>query len=199
MATMVGAPEIRDAVRHMFDRVANTPHESFRFRVGQDLARAVGYPDELLASVPPPASESFTGLAFLHPVLGLQPGERVLDLGCGAGLDSVIAARAVSPGGSVTGLDLSEAMVDKGGALAAALAVGNVRFERAEAEAMPFADATFDVAFANGLFNLCPDKHAVAGELHRVMKPGGRAVVAEITFTDPLPPREVRSVDDWFR
>ena len=195
----VSTPEIRDAVRQMFDRVAAIPQGRYRFAVGPELARAVGYPDELLQSVPPLAAEAFTGLAFLHPVLNLRPGEHVLDLGCGAGLDSLIAGRAVSPGGSVVGVDLSDAMVGKARALVASEHVTNVRFERGEAEALPFPDETFDVAFANGLLNLCPDKRAVAQELRRVLKPTGRAIIAEITFKDPLPPREVQSVDDWFR
>lgn len=199
MATAVSPPEIREAVRNMFDRVAGAPRERYRFEVGPGLARAVGYPVELLGSLPPLASEAFTGLAFLHPFLNLQPGERVLDLGCGAGLDAFIAARAVAPGGSVTGVDLSEGMIDKARALATSIGATSVRFERGDAEAMPFGDGTFDAVHVNGLLNLCPDKQAVVGELHRVMKPTARAVVAEITFTDPLPPREVRSVDDWFR
>lgn len=199
MTTAVPASEIREAVRDMFDRVAGTPRERYRFEVGSGLARAVGYPDELLASLPPVACEAFTGLAFLHPFLKLQAGEHVLDVGCGAGLDAFIAARAVVPGGSVTGLDLSLGMIDRARALAASVGATNVRFERGEAEAMPFADGTFDVGYANGLLNLCPDKQPVVGELFRVMKRNGRAVIAEITFTDPLPLREVRSVDDWFR
>jgi arsenite methyltransferase len=94
----------------------------------------------------------------------------------------LIAGRAVAPNGSVVGLDLSDAMVAKARADAASAETSNVTFERGEAEAMPFADSTFDAAYANGLLNLCPDKRAVVGELHRVVKPGGRAVVAEITF-----------------
>jgi arsenite methyltransferase len=199
MATPVSAPEIREAVRHMFDHVAEAPTDKYRFEVGPGLARAVGYPDELLKSVPATAAESFTGLAFLHPCLGLRPGERVLDLGCGAGLDSLIAGRAILPGGAVTGFDLSDAMLSKARTLAASVGAESVTFRRGEAETMPFADASFDAVLANGLFNLCPDKRAVACELRRVLKPGGRAIVAEITFTDPLPPREIRSVDDWFR
>lgn len=199
MPSLVPVPEIKAAVRQMFDRVADAPSEKFRFNVGQALARAVGYPVELLHSLPSCAFESFTGLAYLHPHLALQPGDHVLDLGCGAGLDSLIASRAVVPHGSVTGLDLSPAMVTKARAVAASVGAPDVRFKQAEAEAMPFADGTFDAALVNGIFNLCPDKPAVARELCRVMKPGGRAVVAEITFTTPLPARELRTVDDWFR
>ena len=199
MSTTVTGAEIRDAVRRMFDRVAAAPGEKYRFAVGPALARRVGYPEAVLASLPASACESFTGLAYLHPYLGLQPGEHVLDLGSGAGMDSLLAGRAVSPGGSVVGLDISETMVSKARHLAATLRADHVRFEQGVAEAMPFAEATFDAAYANGVFNLCPDKPAVASELRRVLKPGGRAVIAEITFTEPLPSTEVQTVDDWFR
>lgn len=199
MALMVAPPEIRKAVRQMFNRVADAPRDKFRFRVGRALAGEVGYPGDLLDAMPPAAVESFTGLAYLHPHLHLQPGEHILDLGSGAGLDSLLCARAVGPDGSVTGLDIAEAMVARAGALAATLGTGHVRFQRAEAEAMPVSDACVDAALLNGLLNLCPDKPAVVRELRRVLKPGGRAVVAEITFVDPLPAGEVGTVDDWFR
>lgn len=199
MVTGVTPLEIRDAVRQMFDRVADTPGEKYRFEVGPHLARAVGYPPDVLDSLPPAATDAFTGLAYLHPHLGPAPGERVLDLGSGAGLDAILAGGAVSPGGAVVGLELSASMVCRARALATALRVDNVSFERGEAEAMPFDEATFDAALVNGLFNLCPDKAGVARELYRVLRPGGRAVVAEITFAAPRPPKEIQTVDDWFR
>ncbi|OGL07227.1 MAG: hypothetical protein A3I03_03120 [Candidatus Rokubacteria bacterium RIFCSPLOWO2_02_FULL_68_19] len=199
MTRKVTPVEIREGVRATFTRVAETPTASFRFPVGATLARQVGYPEDVLASVPSSATECFTGLAYLHPHLNLLPGERVLDLGSGGGLDAVLAARAVAPNGSVKGLDLAAAMIARARALAATLGVKNAEFVEGNAEAMPFADATFDAALVNGFFNLCPEKAAVAHELWRVLKPGGRAAVSEITFTDPLPPTEVRTIDDWFR
>jgi SAM-dependent methyltransferase len=195
----VGAAEIHEGVRRVFNRVAEAPTDTFRFGVGADLAREVGYPASLLAGLPAVVTESFTGLADLHPYLGLAPGERVLDLGAGAGLDAIVAARAVAPGGAVTGLDAAEAMVAKARHAAALVGVDHVSFEHGQAEALPFAGGAFDAALVNGIFNLCPDKPPVARELFRVLRPGGRAVVAEITFAAPLPPPEVRSVDDWFR
>ena len=195
----VTSAEIREGVRATFTRVAKTPTASFRFPVGAALARQVGYPEDVLASVPSSATECFTGLAYLHPALDPRPGECALDLGSGGGFDTVLAARAVAPNGSVKGLDLAAAMVARARALAAALGLKNAELVEGDAEAMPFEDGTFDAALANGFFNLCTDKAAVARELWRVLKRGGRAVVAEITFVDSLPPAEVRTIDDWFR
>jgi arsenite methyltransferase len=199
MNATVSASEIHEGVREVFNRVADRPGDRFRFGVGPALAREVGYPEPVLAGVPAVVAESFTGLAYLHPYLSLKAGERILDLGSGAGLDAILAARAVSPGGTVTGLDGAESMVAKARRGAALVGAANVAIEHGEAERLPFGDDSFDAALINGIFNLCPDKPPVARELYRVLRPGGRAVVAEITFTDPLPATEVGSIDDWFR
>lgn len=194
----ITAREIRERVRAVFDAVAERPGGTFPFSHGPALARRIGYPDEALASVPRAASESFTGLAYLHPYLALEPGEHVLDLGSGGGLDAILAAQAVGPAGSVTGLDFAGSMVEKATAVAARLGISNVTFVQGAAEAMPFPDETFDAVLVNGLLNLCPDKAVVAHELFRVLKPGGRAVVAEISLAGPLPRTEIRAADDWF-
>lgn len=199
MSPPITPVEIRAGVEATFNRVAETPSGRFRFPVGADLAAKVGYPKDALDSLPACAAEYFTGLAYLHPCLDLRSGEHVLDLGSGGGLDAVFAARAVSPGGSVKGLDLAEAMIARARTLAVTVGVEGVEFVHGDAEAMSFADETFDAAIVNGFFNLCPDKPQVARELFRVLRPGGHAAVAEITYTDPLPPTEVRSIDDWFR
>ncbi len=199
MANGVTTAEIREGVRLTFNRVAETPTATFRFLVGPELARQVGYPEDVLAGLPSLAPESFTGLAYLHPFLNLRPGERVLDLGSGGGLDAVLAAQAVAPSGVVEGLDLAEAMILRARHLADVVGLRNVEFTQGDAEAMPFAAETFDAAIVNGFFNLCPDKRRVAAEVFRVLRRGGRAAVAEITFAQPLPRTEVRTIDDWFR
>jgi len=199
MSHRMAAAEIHEGVREVFNRVAQAPTAKFRFGVGAALAREIGYPYEVVAGLPAAVTESFTGLADLHPRVRLQPGEHVLDLGSGAGLDAIIAARTVSPGGTVTGLDMAEVMVAKARRAAELTGTRNVSFEQGDAESMPFASGRFDTALVNGIFNLCPDKSLVAGELFRVLRPGGRAVVAEISFREPLPPVDVHSIDDWFR
>jgi ubiquinone/menaquinone biosynthesis C-methylase UbiE len=199
MPDTITTSDIREGVRATFDAVAVVPTRGFRFPVGPLLARQVGYPEEVLSSLPLVLQESFTGLAYLHPNLTLRPGEHALDLGSGGGLDAILAARAVAPTGIVTGIDFAGAMIARARAVAANLGVKNAAFVQGSAEAIPLAGEVFDAVLVNGLLNLCPDKAAVAREIFRVLRPGGRGVVAEITYTDPLPPAEVRTIDDWFR
>jgi len=198
MAT-VAAHELADAVRSTFNRVATTPGAGYRFAVGRDYARAVGYPDGLLDSLPAEAAASFTGLTYLLPQLRLAPAERVLDLGCGGGLDSALMARAVAPTGILYGVDLSEKMVARARRVGTALRLLNARFLQGAAEALPIASDSIDVVVANGFLNLCPDKAAVVRDVARVLRPEGRAVFAEISFADVRPSVELRTADDWFR
>ncbi len=193
------AGEVRAAVATMYGNVATNPSGTFRFPVGPDLARKLGYPEELLQSLPSGATESFTGVAC--PVLdaNLSPGEVVLDLGSGAGLDSLIAARQVGPSGRVVGVDLSEAMVAKARANVAAVGLSTVEFQQGYAEALPAGAGALDAVIVNGLLNLTPDKPTVVREIFRVLRSGGRALVAEIV-TDGTPrPVTLNSLEDWFR
>lgn len=199
MNTLVASSDLQVAVRHKFNQVASAPADPYRFRVGVALARDTGYPPQVLDRLPRAAAAAFTGLGYLHPHLALRPGERVLDLGCGAGLDSLIAAVAVGDGGVVVGVDLAEAMIDRARRAAIDAAIANARFERAEAEALPFRGGALDAVLVNGLLNLCPDKSAVLREIRRVLRHGGRAVVAEIMAPPASSPSEVRTAEDWFR
>lgn len=191
--------EIREAVGDRYGLVATDPGGSFNFPVGRDFALAVGYPPETLAALPEAASRSFAGVTHYHERTALRPGETILDLGCGAGLDAILAARAVGPTGRVIAVDSSGPMVALAAANAARAGATNLAVERATVEALPLADRSVDVAQANGVFNLSPEKERAIGEVWRVLKPGGRLIAAEIALHEAVADADRATLQDWFR
>ena len=191
--------QLRAAVRDRYAAVAANPEGSYAFRVGRDFAEALGYPADLLDSVPADAVDAFTGVAT--PILRaeLQPGEAVLDLGCGGGLDLALAARAVGPGGRAIGVDMADTMVERATSTMHALGYAWAEARVGYAEALPLADASLDCVVANGILNLAPDKSVVLAEIARVLRPSGRLVLAETTLRYELPPDTVQDLEDWFR
>src|SRR5207244_2285452 len=143
------------------------------------------------------AVESFAGVANPFSLGRLNPGERVLDLGSGAGTDSLVAAQMVGPDGRVTGIDMTPEMLAKARAAAAEMGATNVEFVEAEAERLPFADASFDVVISNGVIDLVPDKEAVFSELFRVLAQGGRIQIADVTIQKPVSEEGRRNIDLW--
>jgi SAM-dependent methyltransferase len=191
--------DIRGAVAERYGQVAAQPGESFNFPVGRAFAEAIGYPAELLATLPAPAVAAFAGVTYAHDYAALQPGETVLDLGCGAGMDAIVAARAVGPAGRVLAVDYSAPMVALARDNARAAGVTNLRVERAAIEELPFAAESVDVVQANGVFNLSPEKRRAVAEVWRVLRPGGRLIAAEIALAQALDDSERATLDDWFR
>jgi len=191
--------ELRGAVRERYAAVATHPERPASFRVGRDFAIALGYRPELLDALPPSATDAFTGVAT--PVLqaDLRPGETVLDLGCGGGLDLILAARAVGPTGRAIGVDMAEPMVARAKDNLRALGLVGADAAVALAEALPLRAAAVDCVVANGILNLAPDKSAVLAEVARVLHRGGRFILAETTLRHELPPGEVQGLEDWFR
>ncbi len=147
--------------------------------------------------MPAATVESFAGVANPFSLGRLEPGERVLDLGCGAGTDSLVASLMVGPEGSVTGLDMTPEMLAKARAGAEELGAPNVAFVEGEAERLPFGDASFDVVISNGVIDLIPDKDAVFGEIHRALVPGGRIQIADVTIQQPVSDEGRRNIDLW--
>jgi arsenite methyltransferase len=190
--------EIQAAVRERYASVGSEPDGIYGFRVGRGFAEALGYPSELLDTIPQSALDAFTGVAT--PVLHaeLRPGESVLDLGCGGGLDLVLAARAVGPSGRAIGIDMAESMVERARNVLTGLGLTWAEASVGYAEALPVPDASIDCVLANGIVNLSPDKSAVLREIARALKPDGRLVLAETTLCSPLPPDTVRDLEGWF-
>jgi arsenite methyltransferase len=168
---------LKSEIKKTYASVSAEPGRDFIFPTGRAWAEDLRYPAEL-AGVPDAAVESFAGVANPWELGRLAPGERVLDLGSGAGTDSLIAAQMVGEQGDVTGIDMTQQMLVKARAATAEMGVSNVEFVESEAEQLPFADASFDVVISNGVIDLIPDKDAVFAELFRVLAPGGRIQIA---------------------
>jgi arsenite methyltransferase len=166
--------QIRARIEERFVRVARSPHEEQPFAIGPDSAKRLGYAAAEIDSLPPGVTESFAGVGNPLDLGEITPGQTVLDLGSGAGMDSLLAARRVGRAGKVIGVDVTEAMLAKARRNASALGSENVEFRRAEAADLPLPDGSVDVVISNGVFNLCLDKPGVLAEVFRALKPGGR-------------------------
>ena len=187
---------LKSEIKKTYASVSDEPEREFIFPTGRAWAEDLGYPPEL-ANVPDAAVESFAGVANPWRLGRLAPGERVLDLGSGAGTDSLVAAQMVGPDGSVTGIDMTPQMRAKARAAAVEMGATNVEFVEGEAEQLPFPDASFDVVISNGVIDLIPDKDAVFAELFRVLAPGGRMQIADVTIQNPVSEEGRRNIDLW--
>jgi SAM-dependent methyltransferase len=187
---------LKSEIKKTYARVCDEPQEDFIFPTGRAWAEDLGYPPEL-ANVPETAAESFAGVANPVSLGRLQPGERVLDVGSGAGTDSLVAAQMVGPQGRVTGIDMTPRMLAKARAAAAAIGASNVEFVEGEAERLSFEDGSFDAVISNGVIDLIPDKDAVFSELYRVLTPGGRMQIADVTIENPVSAEGRRNIDLW--
>lgn len=192
------AQELLEKVREAYSKAADGPDGSHPFPVGYDFALSVGYPEGLLKSLPESSVQRFTGVSNVSVFAEIPPGSTVLDFGCGAGMDSLIAAAKTGPAGRVYGIDFSESMVSSARTGAADAGAANVEFWESEGQHIPFADGKFDVAMVNGIFNLNPDRAVLFQELARVIRPGGVLYGAEIILREPMDQEERAGLSNWF-
>lgn len=189
--------QIASTVKERFAKVAGSPHEKHAFAIGPDSAKTLGYDAAEIDALPVSLTESFAGVGNPLALGELRAGDTVLDLGSGAGMDSILAARRVGLTGKVIGVDMTAEMVKKARTNAAAAGVTNAEFHQAEADNLPAADRSVDVVISNGVFNLCLDKPKVLTEAFRVLRPGGRIQMADILLHDNVTPEEVATKGTW--
>ncbi|HLK76639.1 MAG TPA: methyltransferase domain-containing protein [Streptosporangiaceae bacterium] len=194
---LVDPDALRAQVRAKYRDVAVDPGGSFHFHTGRALARRLGYDADAVGALPDRAVESFAGVGNPFSPRPLAPGEKVIDVGSGAGFDSFIAAGQVGPGGQVVGIDMTPEMLAKSRQTAQALGLAHVEFREGLAEALPVEDGWADVVISNGVINLCADKQAVLAEIFRVLQPGGRLQFADIANGRPVPVEALRDIDLW--
>jgi SAM-dependent methyltransferase len=194
---LVDTEQLRAQVRHKYREVAADPQRTFHFHTGRPLATRLGYDEDAVEALPDRAVESFAGVGNPFSLRHLEVGERVVDVGSGAGFDSFIAAGQVGASGTVIGVDMTDEMLEKSTATASALEFGHVEFRRGYAEQLPVEDGWADVVISNGVINLCADKRAVFQEIHRVLRPGGWLQFADIANGKPVPPEALRDIDLW--
>jgi 2-polyprenyl-3-methyl-5-hydroxy-6-metoxy-1,4-benzoquinol methylase len=188
---------LRTEVQDEYSIVAKDPQQGFHFHTGRRLANLLGYKDEILDQFPEKVIESFAGTGNVFNLGDLKPGEHILDVGCGAGLDCLIAARMVGEYGKVIGVDMTPDMINKARQNTALVGTSNVEFIQDYSEELPVPSEWADVVISNGAINLSPDKDAVFSEIFRVLKPGGRIQIADILVQKPVPNNAKNNLDLW--
>ena len=196
-STAVDTDVLRAAIRDEYDVVAREPNKGFHFHTGRAHAARLEYDPTWLEGIPDCAVDSFAGTGSPFRLGPLAPGERVLDLGSGAGLDSLIASRMVGPEGRVVGIDMTPAMIERAREGAKEMHATNVEFLEGLAESLPLPDESTDVIISNGVFNLFPDKSAALAEMARVLGPNGRLQIADILVQRAVPENAKERIDLW--
>lgn len=194
---LVDPDALPEQVRIKYREVAAEPNRTFHFHTGRPLADRLGYDAAAVDPLPDGAVESFAGVGNPFSIRHLGSGERVVDVGSGAGFDSFIAAGLVGVGGRVIGVDMTIEMLEKSRQTASVLGLSNVEFRDGLAETLPVEDGWADVVISNGVMNLCADKQAVFAEVRRVLKPGGWFQFADIANGREVPPDALRDIDLW--
>ena len=195
--TPVDVDVLRDEIRKTYTDVSTAPEQEFIFPTGRAWAQELGYPEPELGRIPQATVDSFAGVANHWTLGGIEPGSVVLDLGCGAGTDLLIAAQMTGPTGRVIGVDMTAAMLERARQSATEMGLRNVELHESLVEALPLDDASVDVVISNGVIDLVPDKDAVLDEIDRVLRPGGRLQLADVIIHHEVSEDARKRIDLW--
>lgn len=197
-STLLGfIQNLQQQVRDVYKEVAETPENNFHFRLGRKLCEELGYTKDELDTIPKQAVDSFAGVGYHFGIAELKTGEKVLDLGSGSGMDAFIASRKVGNSGSITGIDMTPAQLNKSERLAHEANITNVKFVRSFIEELPIETESFDAVISNGVINLSAEKEKVFAEIARVLKKGGRLAISDIVTEKQLPDNVVNNPTLW--
>jgi arsenite methyltransferase len=197
MTVTVDTKELEEKVQLMYRAVATEPYGDYHFELGRPLAERLGYPADVLDAIPAGAIESFAGVGYFFDLADLRPGESVVDLGSGSGMDVFFAASQVGPNGRVVGVDFTAEQLAKATRLAEVAGFGQAEFRAGRIERLPVEDESADCVISNGVINLSPEKEAVFAEAARVLRPGGRLAIADIVSEQQLKDSIVCDADLW--
>lgn len=195
--TQAARQAVKAGVTAKYTKVADGPEGLFKYPTGRAGLEKLKYDPVLLASLPDTVAASYCGVGNPFRLGAVEPGQRVLDVGCGAGVDTILAGMRAGPSGEAVGVDVVPAMLDRARRNLAEIECGNVRFAEASAESLPFPDRHFDVVISNGAFNLVPDKRKALTEVLRVLKPGGRFQLADQVLTGRQPADLQSRIASW--
>jgi SAM-dependent methyltransferase len=187
---------LREEIEKTYTDVSTSPDQEFIFPTGRPWAEDLAYPSEL-ARVPEASVQSFAGVANHFSLGRIEPGQVVLDLGCGAGTDLLIAAQMVGPEGRAIGVDMTPTMLELARASAKEMGLENVELHRSLIESLPLPDASVDAVISNGVIDLVPDKDAVFAEIDRVLRPGGRLQIADVIIHTEVSEDARKRIDLW--
>jgi arsenite methyltransferase len=190
---------IEEGIREKYVKVAVSPEGLFRYPTGRAGLEALGYAPEMTSKLPEPVAASYCGVGNPFSLGPIREGEAILDVGCGTGVDTIMAALMAGPSGSGTGIDLVPKMLERAKENARLAGALNVEFMEGSAEELPFSDNTFDVVISNGVFNLVVDKVKALSEVYRVLKPGGRFMLADQVLAGELPKDIKARIENWAR
>jgi SAM-dependent methyltransferase len=196
-ALPVDVEVLRDEIQKTYTQVSSEPATDFIFPTGRGWAQELGYPADELAAVPDETVDSFAGVANPWVLGRIEPDATVLDLGCGAGTDLLIAAQMAGPAGKVIGVDMTPAMLERARASAHQMGLDNLELHESLIESLPLGDESVDIVTSNGVIDLVPDKDAVFDEIDRVLRPGGRLQIADVVIHKEVSEDARKRIDLW--